>query len=112
MTVYLIPLEVVIKVVITFQMGKNRKLKRQRHNQKEYSESGPFPLLLFRNLELFTRKGAGAKSPRRGFKMKTGAQRNKVPKSETNTIKAILKIKINLIFKKYPLIVTSLMVRF
>ena len=87
MTVHLIPLEVVIKVVITFQMGKNRKLKRQRHNQKEYSESGPFPLLLFRNLELFTRKGAGAKSPRRGFKMKTGAQRNKVPKSETNTIK-------------------------
>ena len=85
--VYLIPLEVVIKVVITFNMGKNKKLQRQRHNQKEHSESGLFPLLLFRNLELSARKGACAKSLRKGFKMKTWAWRNKVPKSETNAIK-------------------------
>ena len=68
-------------------MGKNKKLKRQRHNQKEHSESRLFPLLLFRNLKLSTRKGACAKSLRRGFKMKTGVWRSKVPKSETNTIK-------------------------
>lgn len=87
MTVYLIPLGVVIKVVITFKMGTNKKLQRQRHNQKEYSESRLFALLLFRNLELSTRKGACAKSLGRGFKMKTRAPRHKVPKSETNTIK-------------------------
>lgn len=73
-----------LKVSITSQMDKNKKLKKERCNQKEHSENSSTDPPLLKNLKFSTGKGACTKENLH-IEIRA-AKRNKDPKLEISII--------------------------